>query len=268
MWTTLAVAAALASLPAADDDVLKLSNIRLTYGIHGPARKNTGLLPGDNLTFAFDIEGISVDPNGKVLYTTAMEVVDKKGKSIFKQDPQPLEAVNTLGGNRLPAFANLDIGLEQPPGEYTLHVTVNDRLKKKPQTFSRTVTVLPKDFGLIRVTTTSDSQGQNPVAVPGTGEALWLNFGIIGFARDNGKKQPDVLVEMQIFDDQGQPTTTKPITGAINDKVPENAAFLPGQFLISLNRPGKFRVVLKATCHLTKKTSEVSLPLTVVSPKN
>ena len=267
MWTTLAVVAALGGYSAAQDDSLSLTNIRLTYGVHGPARTSSTLLPGDSLCIAFDIQGISADANGKVLYSTALEFTDSNGKVIFKQDPQPLEATNSLGGNQVPAFAHIDIGLEQPPGDYTVNVTVTDRLKKKPQTFSRSFRVLPKDFGIVRVTTTSDNEGKNPLAVPGVGEALWLNFGIVGFDRERAMKQPHVVVEMEIFDETGRPTTAKPFTGVIKEKVPENAPSLPGQFLISLNRGGKFRVELKATCQLTKKTSTVSLPLTVTPPQ-
>ena len=234
----------LGTLPAGDGDAMTLGNIRLTYGIHGPARTNSSLLPGDSLCIAFDIDGISVDPNGKVLYSTALEFTDKNGKVIFKRDAQPLEAINSLGGNRMPAFAHIDIGLEQPPGDYTVRVTVTDRLKKKPQSFSRNFRVLPRDFGLIRLTTTSDVEGKNPTAVPGVGEALWLNFGIVGFERDRAGKQPRVAIEMQIFDDKGNPTTAKPFTGQIDEtnKVPANVTYLPGQFLLSLNRAGKFRV--------------------------
>jgi hypothetical protein len=267
MWTTLAVVAALGGFSAADDDSLSLNNIRLTYGVHGPGRASSTLLPGDSLCIAFDIQGISADANGKVLYSTALEFADRSGKVIFKQDPQPLEAVNSLGGNQVPAFAHIDIGLEQPPGDYTVNVTVTDRLKKKPQSFSRGFRVLPKDFGLVRTTTTGDNEGKIPVAVPGVGEALFINFGIVGFERDRATKQPHVAVEMEIFDESGRATTAKPFAGVIKEKVPENAPSLPGQFLISLNRAGKFRVELKATCQLTKKTSTVTLPLTVSSPQ-
>jgi hypothetical protein len=267
MWNTLAVVAALGAVPAADGAGMTLSNVRLTYGVHGPTRSSSMVLPGDNLSIAFDIEGISVDPNGKVQYSIAMDFSDKQGKCIFKQEPQPLEAINSLGGSRLPAVAHIDVGLEQPPGEYTVRVIVNDRVKNQPQSFTRSFQVLPRGFGLVRVTTTGDSQGQNPVAVPGAGESLWVNFGVVGFERGSETKNPHVAFEMQIYDDKDRPTTAKPFVGVIDDKskVAGNVAFLPGQFLISLNRPGKFRVEIKAVCRVSMKTSTVSFPLTVAS---
>jgi len=268
MWSTLAVVVALSATPAADSDQLTLSNIRITYGIHGPARGSSALLPGDSLYIGFDIEGISADANGKVLYSTAMEIVDKNDKVLFKQEPQPQETILSLGGNRLPANAHLDIGLDQPPGDYTVRVTVTDRLRKKPQTLSRPFTVLPRGFGLVRLTTTGDHLGLNAVAVPGVGEVLWVNFALVGFERAaDAKKQPHVQFEMRIFDENGKPTTAAPFSGEIKDKVTEKSPEIQGQFLLSLNRAGKFRVELKASDLLAKKTSELSFPLTVVAPK-
>jgi hypothetical protein len=268
MWSTLAVVAAVGLAPAAEPDQLTLRNVRITYGTHGPERTNPALMPGDSLSLSYDIEGISADPNGKVLYSTAMEIIDKSGKVLFKQDPQPLEATLSLGGNSLPAFAHLDIGLEQQPGDYTVRVTVTDRLRKKPQTLSRQFTVLKRDFALVRLTTTGDPQGQSPTAVPGVGEVLWLNFALVNFERSSsGKKQPNVKLEMRVYDETGKPTVAQPFHGEINDKVPEKAPALQGQFLLSLNRAGKFTVELKATDQISKKTSAVSFPLTVVAPK-
>jgi hypothetical protein len=268
MWTTLAVVATLAALPALDASSLQLSNVRLTCGKHGPSRTGSPLVPGDCLGIAYDITGITVDPaSGKVLYSTAMEITDKKGKVLFKQEPKPHEASNTLGGQSLPGFVHLDIGLEDKPGEYDVKLTVTDRVSKKTATLSQPFTVAEKAFAIVRLTTTSDNNGQNPVAVPGVGEALWLNFAIVHFPRDKEKKQPHITFQMQVFDENGKPTTAQPFAGEISDKVPLIAPAVYGQFFLALNRPGKFRVELKATCGICKKTAEFSFPLTVVAPK-
>ena len=39
--------------------------------------------------------------------------------------------------DRIPAYAQLDVGLQQPPGDYTLKVIVTDRASKKSQTLTR-----------------------------------------------------------------------------------------------------------------------------------
>src|SRR5215471_15720012 len=114
------------TLPVGQPGKLALSNARLTYGIQGPTRADAKFLPGDSLILSFDIEGITVDDSGKVQYSTTTEVVDGKGGRVFQQPPRTLDAINALGGDRIPAYAQIDIGLDQPEGDYTLKVSVTD----------------------------------------------------------------------------------------------------------------------------------------------
>ncbi len=109
MWTTLLVAAALGPAPNQSGS-LTLTNARLTYGALGAPRADGKLLPGDQVFIAFDIAGITADPNGKVLYSMTTEVLDGAGKTLFKQPPRDLETVNALGGTGLPAFVELNAG--------------------------------------------------------------------------------------------------------------------------------------------------------------
>src|SRR5690349_8690489 len=119
MWNTLALVTLL-SLAPGQSDQLQLTNDRATYGILGPTRADKAILPGDVFFITFDIENLKVDPGGKVLYSMGMELVNSKGKTEFKKDPQDLEVYNFLGGTSLPAFAHADIGTETSPGEYSL----------------------------------------------------------------------------------------------------------------------------------------------------
>jgi len=267
MWTTLAMLTALSSSVAAETPSLKISRVRLTYGMHGPVRTDAKLLPGGSLDIAWNIEGLTAAASGEIEYSTMLEILNKDGKTLFKQDPKPEKALLALGGNQVPAVAHLDIGFESPAGEYTVRITVQDVVGKQSKTFSQRVQVMPPEFGIVRVTTTSDSEGRNPTAVPGAGEMLWINFLVANFARDAKEKQPHIAFEMRIFDDKGKPTTPKPYTGTVKGMVHERAVAVPGQFGISLNRPGKFRVELKATCEICKKSVELSFPLVVVAPQ-
>src|SRR3954452_9442348 len=103
MLTTAAAVAALSAAFAGPGD-LALANPRLTYGLLGPTRADSKLLPGDSLSVAFDIEGLAADEGGKVRYRTATEVTVPDGKVLFRQPPQDVEALNALGGGRVPAF--------------------------------------------------------------------------------------------------------------------------------------------------------------------
>src|SRR5947208_12111302 len=98
MWTTLAMTAALAFAPAQGE--LTLTNVRPTYGLFGPTRKDADdlkLLAGEVLLIAFDIEGLKVAPDGEVQYSVGIEVTNNKdNKTLFKAEPEEQKANNIL----------------------------------------------------------------------------------------------------------------------------------------------------------------------------
>jgi hypothetical protein len=266
MGMTVALLAALTLAPG-DAGELKLTNVRSTHCVLGPVRATEQVLPGDSYCLSFDIEGITIDDTGKARYSVALEVAGSDGKTLFKQEPSDQTVQVALGGDRLPAYAKIDVGLDQKPGDYTLKVMVKDGTSGKSAMLSRSATVLPKDFGMVRLTTSSDPEGRAPVSVPGSGEWLWLQFGVVGFARSGDGKQPDVAVEMRILDENGKPTTAKPMSVEVNKDVPETELAVPMRLLLSLNRPGKFTVELTATCKICNKSAKLSFPLTVAAPR-
>jgi hypothetical protein len=265
MWTTLALMAALSSAPD-QAAPLNLTHVRATYGPLGALRKDHSLLPGDEVFVAFDIEGVTVAADGRVLYNMATDVLDSKGKVVFRQEPRDLEAVNALGGTTLPAYAHLDVGLDSPPGEYTVRVTVTDRASKRTGTLTQKFQVKDKAFGLVRLTTTSDPDGRIPTSVFECGASLWVNCGVVGFERSSQGKA-DVIVELRILDEKGQPTLSKPFTGELGKDAPKTLAALPVQFHVGLNRAGKFTVEVKATDRTSKKSAVLAFPLAVVAPQ-
>jgi hypothetical protein len=263
IWTTLALAATLQAAPGA----LTLENVRLTHGVLGPVRTSDKVLPGDRLCVCFDIQGIKVDDSGKVQYSTALEVVNAAGKSVFKQDPRNLETAASLGGNRVPCFSFVNIGAAQPPGQYTLKVTVADRAGGGQAMLTRTFEVLPKDFGIVQLTTTADADGLLPVPAPGAGQGLWLHLGTAGFTRDKATKQPKVTISLRVLGADGEPTLANPIAGSLDKDVPADAYVLPVRLTLLLNRPGKFTVEVKASDLVAGKENTLTFPLMVVEIK-
>ena len=98
----LPLLAALALAPAQAGE-LTLSEVRTTFGELGAKRSDTEFLPGDVMFIAFDIEGISIDKEGKVSYSMAMEAVDEKDKPFFRQEPVKKTDFVPFGGGKLPA---------------------------------------------------------------------------------------------------------------------------------------------------------------------
>jgi hypothetical protein len=268
MWTPLPLVAALALTPAQTGS-LNLTNVRSTYGELGGTRADTPLLPGDVLFVGFDIEGISVDPEGRVVYTMAMDITDKAGKSIWKQEPAQKVDFVPLGGTKLPARAFITVGLDQPAGEYALKVTVTDQTNKATKAIEKKFNVLPKEFGLVAVYTSVDRDGQLPAPTTGiVGQSFFVQFGVVGFARDPGKKQPSVSVEMMPLDEAGKPTLQKPNVFNLDAGVEEKDPGFSVRFLIPLTRTGKFTIRLKATDRVANKTYTYNLPIAVVPSAN
>jgi hypothetical protein len=263
MLTTVALLTVLGWVPGQADG-LTLTGVHLTHGVLGPTRTDARVVPGDSLYVTFTIDGISADPTGKVLYQMTTEVTG--GKVPFKSPPRDLEAFNALGGNTLPAYARIDIGLEEAPGDYIALVVVTDRASKKTATLKQPFTVLPKAFSLVRLSLTKDPEGFSPAGLLGPGESVWVNLGVVGFERDPNKKQPNVSFQLRILDANGKPTVSNPLTGAVDKDVKDTALALHAQFLLPLNRPGTYTVEVSATDTLTMKKSNLSFPLVVLSP--
>jgi len=263
MWTTLALAAALGAAPAQAGE-LTLSRVRSTHGVMGPASAEDKLLPGDTLVVCFDINGMAADERGKVSYSMGLEVTDASGKTLFTQDPANLEATASLGGDRVPAFARVDVGLSQPPGEYTLKVTVLDRATGRKAALTRKFTVLPKGFGLVRLALTADAEGNVPLPALGSGGTAFVQFGAVGFARDGGSKQPNLRFAVRVLDEAGKPTTEKERASEVSKGVPADFLAVPMSFPLTLNRAGKFTVELTATDAVSNQTAKLTFPIKVI----
>jgi hypothetical protein len=273
MWATLAAATCLSLAPG---DV-KLSSPRMTYGILGEERKDTKLLPGDVLFLAYDIEDLTVAADGKIEYAIGLKLFSKKDpkKAIFTQDPQDLASVNSLGGNRRPAFAQVEIGTDTTPGQYTVEVTVTDRGggKKASATLTYDFEVAKPTFGFTRVFYTNEATlPAPPLGV--VGQTLIVNFAVVGFdlkpakdakdPKDPKSLQPHLDVEMQLLEDGKKPTVDKPFSFSVETVDEKYKKLVPLQFTVQLNRPGKFTVRIKATDKHSGASITKDLDLTVL----
>lgn len=246
---------------------LALTNVRTTYGELGGTRPDTKFLPGDVMFVAFDIENITVGPDGTCKYSMGMGVVDKAGKPTLKQDPQDREDYLPLGGTKLPARAFVTVGLDMAPGEYTMTVTVTDKNKAGAmKSVTRKFEVLKPEFGIVAVYTAADPNGTISVPTTGiVGQAIWVHFAIVGFARDPKTKQPVVELEIVFLDEAGKPTLKKPITDKRDSGVEDDKPFV-SRYLLPFTRTGKFVMRMKATDKLANKTYTFDLPVAAVPP--
>jgi hypothetical protein len=265
MLSTLALAAAVTLTPGQPPaGALQLTNIRLPMGELGPTRKDAKLLPGDVLFIAYDIDGLTIAPDGKAIYTMGMEVTDAAGKLLFKQDPRELGDFVPLRGGKLPARAFITIGLDQPPGVYNCKLTVSDPKAKSTSTAAVKFEVLRPDFGLVAVNPTHDEGGRLVAPASGVvGETRWVQFTVTNFARDAKTKQPNIELTLELLDEKGQPTLEQPLRHVQNSGIDEKDAVFGRQVPIFLSRPGRFTARVTAVDKVTNKRSSFELPIRI-----
>jgi hypothetical protein len=273
IWASAALLTTLALAPEPIGQ-LKLSNDRVCHGLLGWERKDTKnpkLFPGDIYILTFDVEGLTVSDTGRINYSTTVELSDKAGKVVFKDEPTDFEGVAGLGGKRVSANAQIITAIDTPVGTYTIKVTVTDKAAKNVSaTLMRTFDVVPIDLGFVRlVVDLAVGQGTPPPAPPLAvpGQIYLVNFAVVGYKLDAKTNEPNFKIEMSVLDDTGRPVLKEPFRGGITE-VPEKwKKVMPMQFTLGLNRPGKFRIVLKVTDTIAKKTAEQTLDFQVLEPR-
>jgi hypothetical protein len=266
MFGTLAATVALAFAPS-QAGTLTLTNARTTYGEMGAVRTDNRYLPQDFYFLAFDMEGLTVSPEGKVSYTMMVEVTNKAGQPVFKQDkPAESEEYIVLGGNRMPGRAWVSLKPDQEPGTYNCRVTVTDRASKATKVLEKSFDVVKKEFGLIGLMTTFDVKGETPAPPAGvTGQILYVHGAVSGFGRGPNKK-PNASVELRVYDETRRPTVAKPQSVIVPADIPEGNDMAFITLVIPLNREGTFTVEVKATDATSGKTATASFPLRVLPP--
>jgi hypothetical protein len=273
MWATLALSTVLTWTPA-QQGKLATENVRAVEWVLGPPRKDPdNVLPGDLYVLAFDVVGLKVKQNGEVRYSTSMKLTRKgQQKPDFEQPPQDYEGVNTLGGARIPVTSIATIGTDTKPGKLTMTVTVKDRLADTETTVTQDFEVLPRKFGIVRTSLTNMPAGQQeliympPVAC--LGQSLLLNFTLAGYALDSSD-DPDMVLTMTIFDEDGKATLGKPpgkrFTKTSDDWKKHKVHIC--QYPIEVNRAGKFKIVIEATDKVSGKSDKRTMNLTVLEVK-
>jgi hypothetical protein len=267
MWATLALTTVLNLSPAQTN--LEFKNVRATYGLLGQDRKDAAVMPGDVYVVTFDIDGLTVGKDDRIKYAMGLELFNSKNESVYKKDQEPLEAVNTLGGSRVPAFANVNIGFDTAPGEYTLVVNVNDTLSKKSEKLTHKFEIKKLEFGVVRLGYAYSPSFQPAPPTGIVGQTYYAVFTVVGWELAEKTKMPDVTAEVVITDADGKPTLNEPMQGKVDSLKEEflKLKVIPMSFPISLNRAGKFKMTVNVADKVTGKKATYSLDLTVIEPK-
>ncbi len=266
MFPSIAFVAALALSPAQATAEVKYENVKSLYGFHGPLRTSQKFLPGDQLYVAFDMAGVTIAKDGIATYTMAMDVTDAAGKSWQKVEARETSDYAPLGGNTLPGRAYVVMGVDMPPGDYSMKLNTTDKATGAKGTLTYKFEVLKIDLGIVGVYASHDPEGRTHAHTTGfVGTGLWLQFGITGFKRDDKKKdQPSLTVELTYIDENGKPTTSEPLKEEFN-ALDEKAPILSIRKNLPFSRVGKFKAKLVVTDNVAKKTTSFELPIHVMA---
>lgn len=242
---------------------LEIKNIRPCYAPFGATRYDLNLLPGDVLFITYDLDGLLTDPKtGKTNYETILELIDdpaqKEPKVLYKK-PTTNEVVPQLGTGRMPGDLHVIMGAGQAPGKYAVRLTVHDKLAKQARAFTYPFTVIPQGFGFV---------GVSAPAIGFPGQHYVTGFGLVNLALD-GKKNPNCEISIRILDDKGKAVAST-VQILLPRDMPEGtdlnqANFVPLQYPIYLNRPGRFTVEIEAVDKYGgNKKKELKYPVTVL----
>src|SRR5262249_40950337 len=119
----------------------------------------------------------------------------------------------------------------------------------------------------VRFKASADADGDIPIPYPVEGQVLWASFAAVSFERDKKTRQPDLKAVLRILDEDGKPVLPKPMSGSVNKDVPEKARGVPMQFMLELNRAGKFTAVLTCTDKVSGEKFSRSFPLIVLKAR-
>jgi hypothetical protein len=244
---------------------LKLENVRFTHGELGPARNGAKVLPGEELTLAFTMAGLTKDASGHLSIALLGELFDEKGKPVAKMPAKTIKALVALGGAEVPGVLTFSLPPEFPAGKYLIRGTVKDSLAGTEAQTERAIEVLPPQLGIVRLRLASDAEGQVPSGGNITvGQAIHIHCRTVGFARQD--KRIHLTGRMQILDSAGKKTYPEPLSFALDQEVPDDATHATFKFAASANRTGKFTIRIEAHDKIAGKTVRQDVPVVVHTP--
>jgi hypothetical protein len=262
MYRLLVVALFVVGFVPGMSSAVDIKNVRPCHGPFGATRSDRKCLPGDVLFMTYDIEDLAVDPKtGKTNYITILELLDEKGKVIFKKETMN-DPIPQLGGARMPGDLHIIMGPKQAPGTYAIRLSVHDKLDKNAgaKAFEYKFEVVAETFGFV---------GISAPAVGFPGQQYVTGFGLVNMKLGGkGQDTPDAEVMFRILDDKGVPVTTD-VKMAFPRDLPDKtdlkqANFVPITYPVFLNRPGRYIVEVLATDKAGNKKAALRYPVTVL----
>ncbi|HEX5272550.1 MAG TPA: hypothetical protein VFW33_18760, partial [Gemmataceae bacterium] len=240
---------------------LEISKVEACYGRLGPVRKSLDIYAYDEIGFRFTVTGARSDDEGRADVEVAYTVLDDRGKEVTSKRVASLKGPLTFGTDSFPGYVSL--WLTEPPGEYTLKVTVKDNVAAAETGFERKLHLKETEFAIVSPQFFHDAT--HAVAAPAggvVGQQLHFRLLVIGFDRSAGKLDEELVV--RVFDKDKKELTPKPLrmtAEKTDEKVVKELPAIDFSGWVMLTKAGEFTLRITVTDINTKKTATWEAPL-------
>jgi hypothetical protein len=241
---------------------LKIVGIKARHGRQGPERKSLDITPGDELIITFNVTGLRAA--AKTDLETFFRVTNADGKVVAENKSTQKDTL-AFGGGQVPWSIAIGIGLDTPPGKYTVAVTFTDKIHNESATFERTMTVGTPTFAIVRPRLSYDEAARTDA---GTNHLLgnYVFYRLLAVGFDRSMKKYDVTMVVNCLDDKGTELMPAPLVVNVksdNEQMVKAASDITFNGRILCNRTGTFRLRIVVTDNVTKKSATFESPLTV-----
>lgn len=247
---------------------LEIKNVQPSHGLLGPARESDDVYPLDEYFVRYQVTGVKPDKDGKANLEVQAKLIGPDGKGVFDRKTPAAQRPLSLGGDSLESFGSFSFPEKAPEGEYKLTVTVHDLTANDTASFDRKLTCKPATFRILMPRFAHDAEGKVPASTIGlVGETVHYSLRVVGY--DKSQKKVALVMRATIVDADGKDVGAKAleVKGDITDPAKaadsKHATF---NGLVSLHRPGEFKLRISVEDTLGKKTVTFETPLKVLSP--
>ncbi len=243
---------------------IKIRDVKARHGAHGPLRSSLEIVPGDEIVFSYAVGGMKTDDDGRVNGELKLKVTTESGEVLIDKS-SPVKDVLAFGGATLPGFANLNLGLNTPPGKYKFNLTFIDSIQNQSDSFERILTCRKPEFAIVKPRFSFDDRGESSASLTTTlGQRIYFNLAVVGF--DKSKDKIDVTMKMQFTDEKGNSLMPKPLVVNVatddTEKVKELLA-VPFRGSFNCNRIGNFKLKITVIDNVAEKTTTFEAPVKV-----
>ncbi len=243
---------------------LRITNIRLAHGRHGPERESPDLRPFDEVVIPFLIEGLHTDATAVVRARMDFQVRDAQG-TVLLANSESIHHRLGLGGDVVAASVQVSMSEQRAPGAYTVAVRIMDERTGQTADFERVLRLLPKAWAIVSPRLYLDAERRFPAgSILLAGQTLYYSLKVSGV--DRNASRIDALLKVHVLDESGremEAPTVESVIASEEREVISHAQTIDYEGELPLNRPGRFVLRFVVRDRIGDRNATLDLPLCV-----